>query len=187
MDVALFGGSFDPPHVGHVLAVAYAVATGGFDRVLVVPVFAHAFEKALSPFDHRVQMARLAMSDLRSAEVTTVERDLGAPSRTLRTVTHLAREHPDWRLRILVGADVLADRDKWLGFDELTQIAPLFLLGRAGVESPGAPPALLPAVSSTEVRRLLRTTPGDRSASPELGRLVPRAVLRYLDQHGLHR
>jgi nicotinate-nucleotide adenylyltransferase len=187
MDVALFGGSFDPPHVGHVLAVAYAAATGGFDRVLVVPVFAHAFDKALSPFEHRVEMARLAMSDLRSAEVTSVERELGAPSRTLGTVTHLLREHPDWRLRVVVGADVLADTDQWLGFEELTRLAPLFVLGRAGVERRDAPPPLLPAVSSTEVRRLLRGTPGDRSASAELGRLVPRSVLRYLDLHGLHR
>ena len=86
MNVAIFGGSFDPPHVGHVLAVAYARATGGFDRVLVVPTYAHSFEKTLSPFAARVDMTSLAMKDLPFAEVSTVEASLPSPSRTIRTL-----------------------------------------------------------------------------------------------------
>lgn len=187
MDVALFGGSFDPPHVGHVLAVAYVLATGGFDRVLVVPVFAHAFDKELSPFEHRVQMALLAFAEMPKVTVSTVEAELGTPSRTLRTIQHLQKEHPDFRLRLVVGADVLEAKDQWFGFDEVARLAPLLVLGRAGISHPDAPQAMLPDVSSTGVRALLRGVPGPRAASDELRRVVPLRVLHYIDQHGLYR
>jgi nicotinate-nucleotide adenylyltransferase len=186
LKVGLFGGSFDPPHVGHVLGAAYALATGGFDRILVVPVFAHAFEKTLAPFKHRVEMTRRAFHGLRTVEVSTVEEGLGVPSRTLRTVDLLLSSNPGWRLRLIVGTDVLAEAPKWHAFDEIVKKAPLFVLGRAGV-APEGPPSVLPEVSSTEVRDRLRAVAGFRIDDPTLSRLVPRAVLEYADVHGLYR
>lgn len=187
MDVALFGGSFDPPHVGHVLAVAYVLSTGGFDRALVVPVLSHAFGKRLVSFEHRVAMTRIAMDDLRAAEVSTVEEKLGDPSRTLRTVQYLRRAHPKWKLRLVVGADVHRERHEWFGYDEIEKLAPPLVLGRVGVENPDAPEPILPAVSSTEVRALLTNTDGPRVSNPELSRLVPHGVLTYIEEHGLYR
>jgi nicotinate-nucleotide adenylyltransferase len=187
MNVALFGGSFDPPHVGHVLAVSYALSTGPFERLLVVPVLAHAFGKHLAPYEHRVAMTALAMSDFPRAEVSTAEETLGAPSRTLRTVQYLKQTHPEWDLRLVLGADVHLERHEWLGYDELEKLAPPFVLGRAGVENAEAPEPMLPAVSSTAVRELLSTTAGDRRQNPELARLVPRRVLDYVEEHGLYR
>ena len=70
--VAFYGGSFDPPHVAHVLAVAYLAGMGQFDRVLVVPVFRHAFEKRLTPFGERLRMCELAVGWLPGVEVTGV-------------------------------------------------------------------------------------------------------------------
>lgn len=187
LEVALFGGSFDPPHVGHVLAIAYALSITGVERVLVVPVWAHAFDKSLTSFDDRMRMTELATGDLCRVEVLPVERELGSPSRTLHTIQHLERLHPEWQLRLLLGADTLAESDKWLAFDEIASRAPLIVLGRAGAAHPGAPPPVLPEVSSTRIRELLRSAPGARSADPELGRLVPAAVLRYIDEHDLYR
>ncbi|MBN1611849.1 MAG: nicotinate (nicotinamide) nucleotide adenylyltransferase, partial [Polyangiaceae bacterium] len=69
--------------------------------------------------------------------------------------------------------------------EQLVQLAPPIVLGRRGSARPDAPPALLPEVSSTEVRALLKAR--DRPESHvELGRLVPHAVLRYIAQHGLY-
>ncbi len=187
MRVALFGGSFDPPHVGHVLAAAYALSVGPFDRVLVVPVLEHAFGKRLSAYDDRVAMTRLSMERLRDVEVSTVEAHLGTPSRTLGTVRHLTAEHPDWALRLLIGADVHLERHAWYGYDELERLAPPFVLGRTGVENGDAPEPLLPPVSSTRVRQLLTTTDGDRRANPELCRLVPAQVLDYVEERCLYR
>jgi nicotinate-nucleotide adenylyltransferase len=186
-EVAVFGGSFDPPHVAHVLAVAYALATGAFERVVVIPVYAHAFDKPLSPFEHRLEMTRLAMSSLRAVEVSDVERHLPTPSRTLATLERLKRDDPGARLRLVVGADVLSETDQWHAFDRITELAPLFVLGRASVDHAGSPPSVLPDVSSTRVRALLRETEGHRIEHPELARYVPRAVLQYIDDHGLYR
>jgi nicotinate-nucleotide adenylyltransferase len=187
MNVALFGGSFDPPHVGHVLAVSYALSTGPFDLLLVVPVLAHAFGKHLALYEHRVAMTELAMSDLPRAAVSTAEETLGAPSRTLRTVQHLIEIHPDWKLRLVIGADVHLQRHEWLGYDEIEKLAPPFVLGRSGVDNAQAPEPVLPAVSSTTVRELLLATAGDRRENAELSRLVPRRVLDYVEEHGLYR
>jgi nicotinate-nucleotide adenylyltransferase len=186
MEVALFGGSFDPPHVGHVFAVAYVLSTG-FDRALVVPALAHAFGKPLAPYEHRLAMTRIAMDEFRSAEVSNVEQFLGTPSRTLRTVKHLTQTHPEYRLSLVVGADVYRERSKWLGYAEIERLAPPFVLGRAGYENAGEPAVLLPAVSSTEVRTLLAETAGDRTQRAELSRIVPRGVLAYIEEHELYR
>ena len=186
MEVALFGGSFDPPHVGHVFAVAYVLSTG-FDRALVVPTLSHAFGKPLAPFEHRLAMTRIAMDEFRSAEVSNVEQFLGSPSRTLRTLKHLQQAHPEYRLSLVVGADVYRDREKWLGYDEIERLAPPFVLGRAGFEDERVPAPVLPDVSSTKVRELLAGTPGDRTGRPELGRTVPRGVLAYIEEHDLYR
>ena len=180
--VGFYGGSFDPPHVAHVLAAVYALAVAGLDRLLVVPVSAHAFEKRLAPFSHRMQMCRLAMGDLPRVVVSDVEQGLGAPSRTLRSVEHLADAHPDWQLRLIVGSDVLDEAHEWHAFPELVAKAPLFVVGRGGTARGEAP--LLPAISSTHVRELLRA---GASARQELSGLVPAAVLRYIDEHGLYR
>jgi nicotinate-nucleotide adenylyltransferase len=159
----------------------------GFDQVLVVPVFEHAFGKELAPFGHRVAMTRLAMRDLDRAVVSTIEQELGTPTRTIRTIEHLRSRHPEWICRLVVGADVLAETPSWQAFDEIRQKAPLLILGRVGVSHPDAPPSVLPDVSSTEVRDRLARVRGRAVEDAELARLVPRAVLEYIDEHGLYR
>jgi nicotinate-nucleotide adenylyltransferase len=179
--VALFGGSFNPPHVGHVLAVTYALSVGLVERVLVVPVFEHALGKRLVPFDHRVEMSRRAFGWLPHVEVSTIEERLGAPSRTLRTIEALEAEHDDWQLHLLVGSDITGEIEKWLAFEEIARRAPPIFLQRAGAATVTGGPALLPAVSSTEVREHLARA----GTSSELERLVPRAVLEYIRERGL--
>lgn len=187
MRVAFFGGSFDPPHVGHVLAVSYALATLPVDEALVVPVYSHPFDKPLTPFSHRVAMARLAFGNLAHTTISTIEATLGEPSLTIRTLEHLVSEHPDWTIDLVVGADVLRDSSKWVGWDRIEEYARIVVLGRHGVEHPNAPEPILPDVSSTRIRSLLRRSPRDSESAEVLGRLVPRAVLAYVDEHGLYR
>jgi len=180
--VALFGGSFNPPHVGHVFAVAYARSVLPVDEVLIVPVYQHPFAKELAPFDDRLAMCRLALGWLPNVTVSAVERELGGESRTLRTIEHLVAERPSWRLRLLIGADVLADASKWHRFDRISELAPPLVLGRRGVDEPDAPASLLPQISSTEVRREIAKGEVDRIRS-----VVPHAVLEYISAHRLYR
>src|SRR3954466_10537342 len=153
--VAIYGGSFDPPHVSHVLAAVYALKIGGFERVLVVPVFEHAFHKQLTAFEHRSRMCELAFAGIDGIEVSRVERDLSTPSLTLRTLEHLAQLHPDWSMRLLVGSDVLGDTAKWHAFERITALAPPYVVARPGYEHPVGGAALLPDVSSTRIREAL--------------------------------
>ncbi len=176
---AVYGGSFDPPHVAHVLAVAYALSTGEVDDVLVVPCFRHPFAKSLTSFDLRVEMVEAAMAPLRGVTVSRVEEALGGESRTLRTVQHLSTEDPARSLRLLIGADILADAHKWHGFDEVVAIAPPLVLGRVGFLRQDAPPPVLPDVSSTRVRAAVPT-------GGDLSRLVPARVLEIIRREGLY-
>jgi nicotinate-nucleotide adenylyltransferase len=168
--VAVFGGSFNPPHVAHVLACALVRSVEEIDRVLVVPAYKHPFAKALAPFDDRAAMCELAMAWMPGVEVSRIEETLGGESRTLRTLESLAAANPDWRMRLVIGGDILAEAPRWFGFDAIVKLAPPIVLGRA-----------LSEVSSTQVRAAI-----GRGAWDEVEKLVPRAVLAYVRQRGLY-
>jgi nicotinate-nucleotide adenylyltransferase len=180
--VAIFGGSFNPPHIAHVLAAVYILSTEPIDEVLVVPVYKHPFSKELASFDDRLDMCRQAFEWIPRVFVSAVERDLDGESLTLRTLEHLAVLHPDWSMRLLIGADVVNDLPKWHRFDRIAEIAPPVILGRAGVNAEGAPEAILPRASSTEVREALAQGDTER-----LEKLVPRNVLSLIAERGLYR
>jgi len=183
-NLAIFGGSFDPPHVGHVLAAQYVLSTEMVERVLVVPVFSHAFDKDMAAYDDRLELARAAFGQLPGVEVSDVERQLPTPSYTVRTLEELTARHPGDQLRLLVGADVLGDVERWVRFDEVCRLAPLLVLGRVGFGAENYP-AVLPDVSSTRVRRWLQERPAP-VALAELGRAVPAAVLRQIEARRLY-
>lgn len=178
--VAVFGGSFNPPHVGHVLAAAYVLATQEVDALLVIPAFDHPLGKSLVPFEHRFAMCELAFRDLARTSVSNVEQTLGGESKTLYTLRALAKQHPDWSLRLVVGSDILNEAHKWFAWDEVVALAPLIVLGRAGHPAPGAPSPMIPEVASRELRAML-------ARGEDVGTLVPRAVRAYIEARGLYR
>ena len=187
--VAVYGGSFNPPHVGHVLGVVYALSTAPIDEVLVVPVYRHPFSKHLVPYAERLAMCQLALGWIPRVTISTVEEELGGESLTLRTVEHLAATRPDWTLRLLVGSDVLADLPKWHRWDRIAALAPPLVMGRAGVEAAGAEVTwvgaaetpMLPRVSSTEIRAALAAGRYD-----EVRGLVPASVLEHIGARKLY-
>lgn len=186
MNVAFYGGSFDPPHAGHVLAAAYLTSVLGFDKVLVVPVFHHAFDKPLTGYRERLAMCRMAFGRLTGVEISTIESELAAPSYTITTVLALLRVHPDWTIRVIVGADVLPEIERWHRIDELQRIAPLHVLGRRGTSPPSnAPLAVLPEVSSTQVRELC-AQPASAETDAVLQSLVPKPVIEAIREWRLY-
>ncbi len=164
------------------LAAVYVLSTEPVDEVLVVPVYKHPFSKELVSFDDRLDMCRRAFEWIPRVFVSAVERDLDGESLTLRTLEHLAVLHPDWSMRLLIGADVVNDLPKWHRFDRIAEIAPPIIVGRAGVSAEGAPEAILPRASNTEVREALAH--GDLV---RLEKLVPRSVLALVAERGLYR
>lgn len=185
MNVAVFGGSFDPPHVGHVLLAAYLGTVAGFDQVLVIPVFGHAFHKDLTPFEHRLRMCQIAFARLPFVQVSPVESTLPAPNFTLHTLEAIKQAHPNWQLRLAIGSDVLAEAAQWHRFDAVCALAPPFVLSRRGHDQQGNHRQLLPQVSSTELRENLRHR-GDARAREMLAEMIPGEVLSYVDSANLY-
>ncbi len=179
MNIALFGGSFDPPHLGHQMAMLYALAMARVERLVMVPCFCHPFDKNLSPFEHRLAMARLAAEPFgERVEVSDIERQLGGPSRTLRTVAALAQERLGTAIALVVGSDLLAEREHWFAYEELQKKVRFVVVPRAGYDTSG--PLAIPDVSSTEIReRVARgEVIADRVAAP---------VADYIVTHRLYR
>jgi len=186
--VALFGGSFNPPHVAHQLVGLFVLETAPVDALWLVPTWRHAFGKELAPYEDRVAMCELAIAALGPrARVSRAEEEVAAArgdvSRTLHTLEHLEARHPGTRFRLVVGADILGETEKWYRWDEVVARAPLIVIGRAGYPAP--PGALvsdveMPRISSTEVRAQLAR--GD-DALP----LLPRSVMGYIAGRGLYR
>ncbi len=179
--VGVFGGSFNPPHISHVLAAAAVVSLHALDALLVIPTFMHPFAKSLAPYAARLAMCRLAMGELPRVRISRIEEELGGESRTLRTVETLKARNPGWTLRLVMGADLVVEAPKWHGFDRIKELAEPLVLGRVGITYPGAPQPILPSASSTEVRDFLR----DQDFAHACG-LVPRLVLDYIKEHHLY-
>lgn len=200
MRVALFGGSFDPPHVGHQLACLYVRLTYEVDEVWMVPVFRHAFDKRSVAYAHRVAMCERAAAAIGpEVRVCTIERELAGekepagPSYTLHTVRALKQRHPEHAFSLVIGADLVKERERWYGWDELAQLVPFLVLGRGGMSPDLAarqphPPAddrmhaegiELPEVCSTAVRARLHEGKLPRG-------WVAREVLAYIREHGLY-
>ena len=176
---AVFGGSFDPPHVAHTLVAAYVRAAHPISRVLVTPTAAHAFGKRLAAFEDRLAMCELAFADLRRVELCPIEAELPQPNLTLHTLQALQRHHPGVRLRLVLGSDLQNETHAWHDFASIISIAPPLWIERQGHTRNAATPAL-PDISSSEIRRRLA------AAEPTDGLLTP-AVAQYIAERGLYR
>ena len=165
---------------------AYLGAVVEFDHVLVVPVFEHAFRKSLTRFEHRLRMCQLAFEPLPFVEVSPLESTLKRPNYTLNTLQAIQRAHPSWELRLAIGSDVLEESHKWHAFDEVTRLAPPYVLARHGSAGVGVTSCLLPRISSTEIRQLFaQPQPGIPNRNIE--DLVPLTVRTYIEENGLYR
>ncbi len=156
MQLAVYGGSFDPPHVGHAMVAGWLLWTQRVERVLLVPAFAHAFDKRSAPFVQRLALCQAMARDVapERIEVLDLEARLPTPSYTLHTLRAITAERPDARLRLVVGADVLEQTDHWHAWDSIVDEFEPIVVGRVGWPPvPGAPS--FPGVSSTEIRERL--------------------------------
>jgi nicotinate-nucleotide adenylyltransferase len=181
MRVAVYGGSFNPPHVAHQLAITWVLATARprVDELWMVPTFKHPFDKQLAPYADRVRMCELAAAPFGGqVKLSRIEEELGGESYTLRTVKALRERHPGVDFALVIGADLVAERERWHGWPELKELVPFIVVGRQG--SPSAGGIELPGVSSTIVRE--RVARGEA-----IDALVAADVAEYIAARGLYR
>ena len=169
----VYGGSFDPIHLGHVSMIRRAVGLGC--RVIIVPAFRHAFGKQSAPFEHRLRMCRLALDARLQAHATVcdVERRLatddGEPVYTYDVLHHL-RDRLRQPVSLLVGPDIAAEWQRWHRHADIDRE-----FGRLS----------LPAthkVRSSDVRQRLR----QGAAPASLGEMIAEAVVAYIAAQGLY-
>jgi len=182
--IAVYGGSFNPPHMGHQTACLYLLEAFGFQEVWLVPAGLHPFGKQLAPFADRAAMCRrLAAPFGDRVRVETREGQPDSTGRTHDTLVALVRDHPTVRFTLVIGADIVTETDSWHRWGDIVALVPILILGRGGYGNPGEAQgehhAVLPPVSSTQVR--------ERLAKGETTRgLLPREVARYIQDQGLY-
>jgi nicotinate-nucleotide adenylyltransferase len=181
MRVAIFGGSFNPPHVAHQLVALYLLETRPIAELWMIPCFRHPFEKTLAPFQDRLEMCeRLAAPLAPRIKVSDVEGRLGGESRTLLTVRALQAQHPENEFLVVIGQDLEQESHRWFGAAELRERTPFIVVGRTGFARSGSDQQIdMPAVSSSEIRQRLQNR-------QPVEHLVPRRVLDYIRQRGLY-
>lgn len=145
--IALFGGSFNPPHRGHYEIVRRVARRKQIDEIWILPVYKHPFGKKLAPFPRRLQLCKKLFSRLGSkVQVKDLERRLGGVSWTNRLIGTLRRKHPSWSFFLVLGQDSYRERKEWKDFDKIQRTVDLIVFPR-GRRSP------IPNLSSTEIRK----------------------------------
>jgi nicotinate-nucleotide adenylyltransferase len=189
--LGIFGGTFDPPHVGHLVSAVNVRHELQLDRVLLMvnnEPWQKTGTRAVSPAEERFGMVAAAVADVAGLEASRMEIDAGGPSYTADTLAHLLRVDPTRELFVILGADAAAGILTWERADEVRERATVVV-----VERPGARPAHTPEgwrwtwvevpsldVSSTDLRA--RAVDGR-----PLDYLVTHEVADWIHAHGLYR
>lgn len=193
--LGILGGTFDPPHAGHLAAARAARDALGLDRVLLVVAnlpWQKAPSRTITGAEDRLAMVEAAVEGEPGLEASRLELDRGGPSYTIDTVEQLCREkaaagRPAPELFLVVGADLVPTLDTWERPDDLRRLVTLVVVTRPRSPAPGTPTGWRTVqvdgggvdVSSSDVRRLL-------AEGRPVGTAVPEAVVRCIRRRGLY-
>ena len=196
--IGIYGGTFNPPHLGHIQAAKAAVQALDLTRLLLIPdnIAPHKELPPGSPVpEQRLEMLRLATQDAPELEVSDLELRREGVSYTFETVLALSEQYPEAQLFLLMGTDMFVSFDTWKNTDIILSHAALGVLCRgdkgeqeaiaekaAQLSAGGARVELVNnpvlAISSTQLRRLIAFD----CAEP----FLPKPVAEYIRQHGLY-
>ena len=188
MKLGLFGGSFDPVHLGHLLVARAALEELQLDRLFFIPAAQSPFKPDAAPADARLrlQMLRLALAGQTSCEIDGQELARGGPSYTVETLRDYVQRFPQAQLFYLIGADHAVQLPKWREAEELARLAEFVVIPR-----PGGGETQLPApfrgralrgfplgVSSSQIRERVRAgLPVDLLVPPGVAEAICNAKL----------
>jgi nicotinate-nucleotide adenylyltransferase len=185
MRIGIFGGAFDPVHLGHLITAEQAREQARLEQVWFLPTFQPPHKsRTLTPFHHRLEMLELAIAGHEAFRIDPLEKERTGPSYTVDTLRLLREKHPKHEFHLIVGGDCVPDLPHWRDPQGIAAQAPLVIIGRpdtAAIDPPSyfrwqRVETLLMQISSTDIRQ--RLTQG-RS----IRYLVPKAVECYLLQH----
>ena len=192
MNIGLLGGTFDPPHVGHLIVAEHAREQLRIDSVLFVPacVPPHKQTGEVSGSTHRFEMVQASVRTNKFFEASTIELDRGGVSYTVDTLRTLSAARPGDRLFLFIGTDMLSDFRSWRSWEEIVDLAEIVALMRPEFPMPELDHTLkkritncrIPQIdiSSSDIRRRVREGKSIRF-------LVLPAVESYIREHRLYR
>ena len=195
--IGLFGGTFDPPHLGHLVLAECARDRLRLDEVRFIPA-GHPPHKRSTPVTRaadRVAMVRLAVRGNRAFTVSTVEARRRGPSFTIETLRQVAAESRDTRLYLLMGADSLDEFSTWRDPQGILGLATLAVAGRpgrrarrrAGGRRARAPRGRVAWLDNAEIAISSSLVRARARAGRSIRYLVPDPVAAYIVRHGLYR
>lgn len=188
--IGLFGGAFDPVHIGHQRVAESFLKSNLIDELHVLPTAQspHKENKRSTSFNHRSQMLKLAFSDYEHVVVNEIENSLPKPSYTLQTIEHLQNAYPENLYYLCIGEDNLASFHKWYKYKSILQKVTLIVAGRPGAEGNSQQTEILERsifidheeieISSTDIRN--QKNPG------EMDKAVPESVIDYIQRHNIY-
>ena len=187
--LGVFGGTFDPVHVGHLIMAQEALARLRLDRVLFVPAArpAHKRSRTIASATHRVQMLRLAVRGVPRFEVSTLEVERGGVSFTVDTLEHLTKSARD--LYFVMGQDSLEDFPTWRDPERIARLARLAVVPRGDGRFPRIRPELRGRVSLLDPPRIGISSSEIRSRLKRglsVRWWMPDPALRYAIENGLY-
>jgi nicotinate-nucleotide adenylyltransferase len=194
--LGLLGGTFNPPHIGHLVCATQAVDELELDRVLLVPVNQppHKAAEADPGVEHRVELCRRAVAGNEQLDVSLVDAEVAGPSFTVGTLSRLHDRCPGDQLTFIVGGDMAFSLPTWREPEAILELAELGVAEREGVRRTDIVERLsglgtdnvrffdMPRldISSSQIRRMV-------SGGQPIRYLVPDAVRDYIGQEGLYR
>lgn len=202
MKVGIFGGSFDPVHIGHVNLAKYVLDHTDLDEVwlMVSPRNPLKDHGPIATDRQRLEMARLAVKDIPGLQVSDFEFHLPIPSYTYKTLTELKKSYPEHDFRLIIGGDNWASIEKWKNPDKILSEFGIIVYPRPNEEIPvpSNPKFIIDdsslvilkkapqmPVSSTEIRHLLASRQPTLTPDPSLITLDHK-VLDYINSHHLY-
>jgi nicotinate-nucleotide adenylyltransferase len=188
--IGVFGGTFDPVHVGHLVAALEARQALGLDRVLLVVAndpWQKSGNRAVTPAEDRLAVVAAAVEGVDGLEASRIEIDRGGRSYTADTVAELAAAFPGAGLFLVIGADVAGELGTWKRVEEIVGAVTLVIVERGGVTGVADPPGWrverlrIPAleISSSDLRDRLAT-------GRNVDFLIPEAAVRCIRSRGLY-
>ncbi|MDX2160145.1 MAG: nicotinate-nucleotide adenylyltransferase [bacterium] len=196
--IGILGGTFDPPHIGHLVLAEYAAEALAFERVLFVPAATppHKLHETRTSIEHRVGMLTLAIASNPRFALSRVDIDRPGPHYTVDMIAILQSQYPDAELYFVMGGDSLRDLPKWNRPAELIRCCKLVVLQRPNMEpiSPFMHEDILPGLAERVLildDPLLGFSSTGIVARLHSGRsiryMTPDPVLAYIHEHQLYR
>lgn len=182
--VGILGGTFDPPHAGHMMMAKIALAEGVVDAVWFLPCWKHAFGKNPTSFIDRLSMCHLMVKDEPCVEVCMDEYFIES-TYTVEVLEYMRSKHSDKTLRLMLGADNYWRMDEWKRPKKIVALAPPIWFERPGVKSLPLSEEVLPNCadfSSTNVRRDAREGNFFR-----VNVATNSSIVKYINNKGLYR